>query len=165
MYNKNRLKGVILEIRKANIQDLESIQNLNNKLFNLELENYDNDLKAGWPLTHDGKKYFNDLIMNNIVFVATDNNKVIGYIAGRINQASGYTINKSAELENMYIDEDFRKHGIGAKLINEFKNVCENQSVKSIKVIASYKNEVAISFYKKHLFNNKDVVLTCDIKG
>ena len=45
-------------IRRANINDLNSIQELNNTLFDLEFNNYDDTLKQGWPFLKDGKEYF-----------------------------------------------------------------------------------------------------------
>ena len=36
-----------MEIRKATIEDLASIQKLNNSLFELEYENFDDTLKKG----------------------------------------------------------------------------------------------------------------------
>lgn len=38
-------------IRKANIEDLRTIQELNNKLFELEYNKFDSSLKVGWPFT------------------------------------------------------------------------------------------------------------------
>lgn len=47
-----------LIIRRATIDDLEIVQNLNNSLFELEKENYDPTLVTNWPLTVEGRKYF-----------------------------------------------------------------------------------------------------------
>ena len=44
-------------IRKATIEDLVSIQELNNSLFELEYENFDDTLKKGWTFEKEGKEY------------------------------------------------------------------------------------------------------------
>ena len=44
-----------LSIRKANINDLSYIQELNNNLFDLESENYDPTLVKDWAISNDGK--------------------------------------------------------------------------------------------------------------
>ena len=111
-----------LIIRKATIEDLNDIANLNNKLFKLEKENYDDTLVENWPLSEDGNEYFEDLIINQYVIVATINNKVIGYLAGSINEKGSYEEVQYGEINNMFIDEKYRKYGIGKKLINEFKD-------------------------------------------
>lgn len=74
-----------IEIRKATIDDLEAIQELNNDLFKLEKANYDTTLVIDWPFTETGKSYFIDLIHNHYVIVAEDNNIIIGYLAGSVN--------------------------------------------------------------------------------
>lgn len=42
-------------IRKANLEDLTSIQELNNSLFDLEYNNFDDTLKVGWPFEKEGE--------------------------------------------------------------------------------------------------------------
>ena len=49
-----------LSIRKANINDLSYIQELNNNLFDLGSENYDPTLVKDWAISNDGKMYFED---------------------------------------------------------------------------------------------------------
>ena len=57
-------------IRKATINDLSQIQELNNQLFELELANFDKHLIKGWPLSPEGKQYFQDAINEGYVIVA-----------------------------------------------------------------------------------------------
>ena len=152
-----------LIIRKATIEDLNDITNLNNKLFKLEKENYDNTLVENWPLSEDGNEYFEDLIINQYVIVATINNKVIGYLAGSINEKGSYKEVQYGEINNMFIDEKYRKYGIGKKLINEFKDYCKDNKIYNIKVEASYKNKGAIEFYHKNGFNEFNLTLTSKI--
>jgi hypothetical protein len=59
-----------IKIEKATMENLPDIQNLNNKLFELELQNFDPNLIPDWPLSDAGKKYFTDMIENNFVLVA-----------------------------------------------------------------------------------------------
>ena len=77
-------------IRIATINDLPFIQDLNNELFNLELQNYDNTLVKGWALSNEGKEYFEDLISNHYVIVALLNDMIVGYLAGSINDKGSY---------------------------------------------------------------------------
>lgn len=46
-----------ITIRKATIEDLVLIQELNNSLFELEYENFDDTLKKRWPFEKEGKEY------------------------------------------------------------------------------------------------------------
>lgn len=148
-----------VDIRKANINDLIHIQNLNNSLFNLEYNNYDSTLKLGWPFEKDGEEYFIDRIKNNLVFVAEIDEKIVGYLAGSVLEEMSYTIETFAELDNMCIDTNYRGYGIGSKLIDEFKNYCKNLGIENIKVTAYAQNKQAINFYMKNGFQDYNTTL------
>lgn len=144
-------------IKKATIENLEDILKLNNQLFELEYNNFDSSLKVGWPFEKEGIEYFSDMLNNHIVFIALVDNVIVGYLAGSINVQLPYVEKLVAELENMFILEDYRKYGIGTKLVNEFKNYCLENGMNEIKVTASAKNSNAINFYKKNGFDDFEV--------
>ena len=150
-------------IRKANIEDLEYIQKLNNELFDLELNNYDDTLIKDWPLSSNGKKYFEDLINNQYVIVATINNQIIGYLAGSINDKCTYENIQYGEINNMYIMSNYRGNKIGKRLIDEFKKYCKENNINNIIVTASYKNKSAINFYKNNGFEEFNLTLNSKI--
>ena len=131
-------------IRKAKLEDLTFIQELNNNLFDLEVNNFDDTLKLGWPFEKEGKEYFEYMIKNEIVFVAELEEKVVGYLAGSICEQISYITEKFAELDNMCINEEYRRFGIGTLLMNEFKKYCKENNIQNIKVTASAKNSKAI---------------------
>ena len=146
-------------IRKATINDLNSIQELNNSLFDLELNNFDDTLKQGWPFEKEGQDYFEDMIKNEIVFVAEVEEKIVGYLAGSICEQISYITETFAELDNMCINEEYRRFGIGTLLINEFKKYCKEKNIQNIKVTASAKNSRAIQFYIKNGFEDYNITL------
>lgn len=74
-----------IEIKRADITYLRDIQNLNNKLFELEYNNFDPALKVGWTFEQEGTKYITSMLNNQIVYIALDKNIVVGYLAGSIN--------------------------------------------------------------------------------
>ena len=146
-------------IRKATINDLNSVQELNNSLFDLEFNNFDDTLKQGWPFEKDGKEYFEYMIKNEIVFVAEVEEKVVGYLAGSICEQISYITETFAELDNMCIDEAYRRFGIGTLLMNKFKKYCKENNIQNIKVTASAKNSRAIQFYMKNGFEDYNITL------
>ena len=150
-------------IRKAQLEDLNIIQNLNNELFKLEKENYDSTLVRDWPLSEDGKQYFEDLIINHYVIVAIKDDKIVGYLAGSINEKGSYEEIQYGEINNMLIDNNFRGLGIGKLLIDKFKQYCKDNNINNLKVVASAKNTKAIKFYKNNGFNDFDITLTTKI--
>ncbi|MBQ3511549.1 MAG: GNAT family N-acetyltransferase [Bacilli bacterium] len=148
-----------LTIKKATIEDLNTIQDLNNKLFELEYNNFDPSLKIGWPYEIAGEEYFKDLIENQIIYLAIMNNEIVGYLAGSIHVEYSYNTNTLAELDNMFILEEYRKYGIGTKLFNEFKKHCKENNIQELKVTASSKNLNAIKFYQKNGFEEFETTL------
>lgn len=146
-------------IKRANIENLEDIQKLNNHLFELEYENFDPSLKVGWPFEKEGTEYFSDMLNNEVVFIAIVDDMMVGYLAGSINVESSYVTKSLAELDNMFILEEYRKYGIGTKLINEFKSHCTKIGIQEMKVTASAKNSNAISFYRKNGFDDYEITL------
>ena len=147
-------------IKKATIDDLNKIQNLNNELFKLEKENYDSTLVLNWPLTEEGKNYFKNLIINDYVVVALIDNEIVGYLAGTINDKGSYEEIQYGEINNMLVNSNYRGYGIGKKLIDAFKSHCKENNIFHLKVTASFKNINAIEFYKKNGFEEFDLTLT-----
>lgn len=150
-------------IRKANIDDLYEIQKLNKELFELESNNFDSTLITDWPLTQEGKEYFENAIKKDIVLVAYVDKQIVGYLAGILNSQYSYNSIVQAELGNMCIMNEFRKLGIGSKLFEEFKKICKENKINEIKVVASYNNLNAIDFYKRNGFKEAELILKQNI--
>lgn len=152
-----------IKIRKATIQDIDSIIKLNKILFDLEYKNFDNTLDTERPLSNEWMSYFKDSIVNNITLVATIDDNIVGYMTWNLNSQYLYNTVKQAELNNMCIIDEYRKLWIGTKLITEFKKICKDNNIQEIKVIASYENISAINFYKKNGFNESELTLKIKI--
>jgi diamine N-acetyltransferase len=150
-------------IKKAEIVDLECIQNLNNDLFELEYASFDPDLILGWPYTTEGKEYFTDIIEHNICYISLKDKVIVGYLAGRLKIDNSYISKITAELENMCILDSCRGLGIGNLLMNEFIKVCKQNDIERIIVTASSKNSNAIEFYKKQGFTDYNRTLKINI--
>jgi len=144
-------------IKRASLDNIKEIQELNNQLFELEYNNFDSALRVGWPFEKDGEEYFAYMLNNEIVLIAITDNNIIGYLAGSINCQSSYVTKSLAEIDNMFVIEEYRKIGLGSKLINEFKKYCFDLGIEEIKVTASAKNINAINFYKKNGFDDFEV--------
>ena len=64
-----------------------------------------------------------------------------------------------AELESVYVLDEFRGRGIGRKLMDNFFVWCQEKDVERVKIEASSKNSDGIRFYKRHGFNDYDLIL------
>ena len=156
------MKNIV--IRQATLNDLQSIQYLNYELFKLEKENFDSTLIIDWPLSEEGKSYFENLIKNEYVIIAVEDENIIGYLAGTINEKGSYELLQYGEINNMLVDNSYRGSGIGKQLINCFKEYCKTKNITNLKVVASAKNINAIEFYKKQGFKNFDITLTMNME-
>lgn len=136
-------------IKQATIANLRDIQILNNKIFEYEYNGWDKDLKLGWPFDNAGKDYFINMINNHIVYVAFDDNKPVGYLAGNTKAENAYLTIKVAEIDNMFVDDKYRGKSVGTMLIDSFKKYCIEKGISTFKVNASAPNTKAIEFYKK----------------
>ena len=148
-----------VEIRKATIKDLNMIRKLNNSLFELEYNNFDDTLKLNWPMEQEGEEYFTDMINNEIVLVAQVDDKVVGYLAGSICEPISYITETFAELDNMCINDEYMRCGIGTLLMQKFKEYCREKNIQNIRVTASAKNNRAIQFYIKNGFEDYNITL------
>ena len=153
-----------ITIRKANIVDLKTIQTLNLKLFEKENKEFDESLDVKWTFSEEGTKYFLDRITRGFAIIAESNNAPVGYLVGGEAESPSYrTIEKIAEIDNMFVLEEFRQKGIGKKLFDAFLEWCRKNGYQKLKVEASAKNKGAIGFYKKLGFSDYTVSLEKDI--
>ena len=146
-------------IRKAILDDLETIQQLNYELFVLESNNFDDTLIVDWSLSDDGRQYFISSINNDITLVAVVNNKIVGYIIGSLDTEGAYNNIKQAELNNMYVLEEYRSIGVGGRLFDELKKLFIENGMQEVKVVADCKNVKAVNFYKKNGFSESEITL------
>lgn len=151
-----------MDIRRANIDDLRKIQELNNELFDLELNSCDYTLVKDWPLSIDGEEYFKDLILKDYVYVCVDEGIVVGYLAGSIVDVS-YIKNKYAEVNNMCVSDKCRGKGVGHLLLEAFKSDVKDLGIMELRVTASSKNSNARSFYERNDFKEFEVTYRMEL--
>lgn len=149
-----------VKIQFATTQNLKDIQDLNHQLCIKENKEFDPTINPDYPIQKSGEKYFKDRIKNDCALIAIVDNKIVGYLIGAISEIEDYrNISKIAEAENMFVLEDYRKLGIGKKLLQEFTKWCKSKKAKRIKAIASAQNIRAIEFYHREGFEDYDLVL------
>jgi GNAT superfamily N-acetyltransferase len=97
---------------------------------------------------------------DGVIFVAEDNNKIIGYLAGDIKNATSWRKKmKIVEGESMFVLPEYRSQGIGSKLFEEFFKWAKEKGATRVSLTASFANVKAIKFYKKLGFKEYDLVL------
>lgn len=132
-------------IREAKPKDISAVLQLIRELADFEREpkavvNTESELH---------QHIFKDKICNAIV--ADDNNEIIGF-ALYYNSYSTWK-GKCLYLEDLYVQEARRKHGVGALLFEKIISIAEYQKVRRLEWLVLDWNQPAIQFYKKYEAN------------
>lgn len=90
---------------------------------------------------------------NNKLFIAIDDNNIIGYIYIKLISTDGIDNNKELLIDALYIEEDYRNKGIATSLINKVKEYSINNNIKYISINVLDKNIKAKNLYNKLGFN------------
>lgn len=139
-------------IRKANYTDLPSLIGLLKILFSLERD-----------FTVDEIKQRNGLEMmladceNRCVMVADLNNLIVGMCTAQIliSTAEGGYI---ALIEDLVVEEDYRREGIGKGLLLSIESWAIEQGAKRIQLLADRNNTPALKFYNNMSWNNTQLI-------
>jgi len=100
---------------------------------------------------HAVKKKYSKLILNelkenpDLSFVATDNEKVVGYIQADIHD-------DEAVLEDIAVAKEYQRKNIGKSLLDKELNALKRKRAKIVHAEVHYKCASAIPFYYKHNF-------------
>jgi GNAT superfamily N-acetyltransferase len=158
-----------VEIRAAEVKEIDNVLKLNYELFKLEFSKYDKTFNLEWTFSDKGKKYFADKINkdNMCLFIAISDDQTIGYLSAALYKESEYrkAMPIMAELESFFVLEKYRNAGVGSRLFKAFCEWCKSKNVGRLRVQASANNIKAIEFYKKNGFNEYDLILETDIKN
>ncbi len=151
-------------IVQANIDDLERVQCLNFSLFKKEYDEYDPSFDLSWTMWPLWKAYFRSSILDSdacCLVARYHDTTIVWYLVGWIKKTQNpcRTLNKQAELENMYIMPDHRWQHVWSQLVSLFIEWAREHGVDNICVTASQANKEAIAFYKKQGFRDYDVTL------
>ena len=90
---------------------------------------------------------------DSIIFVAVVEDEIVGYIYGYVQNDNKIKIELEAYIDSLFVDEEYRKQGIGNNLINKFIEEAKYRGVKYIYVENKVDNEIARFLYEKLDFN------------
>ena len=92
-------------------------------------------------------------------WIATEDNKIIGTIGIKNEQGK-------ARISRMYISKDYRRKGLGKKLMSLALNYCKNNYKEGF--LSTYKQMNSVDFYKKMGFSitkESGDVITMELKN
>ncbi|MEO9804225.1 MAG: GNAT family N-acetyltransferase [Reichenbachiella sp.] len=134
---KNRLN-----IKIANDDDFNSIYNFVNELeqtvFNVE----------------DLKRAFESNVNNpdHIYLIAEMNDEPVGYLSCHSQLLLHHGGQKIAEIQEMYVNPESRKNGIGKGLVDELKRIAKLKEIEQLEVTSNNKRGDTHRFYEREKF-------------
>lgn len=134
-------------IRRATHGDVMVMSNLLGQLFKIE-KNFHSDI-------HKHEKGLSLLLSrweDAVVLVAEYNQKVVGMVTAQV-LISTVEGDKVALLEDLVVDEKFRKLGIGKMLIDAMEETIAKKGLKRMQLLADIQNLPAHKFYNKYGWN------------
>lgn len=136
-----------------------------NELLTLLIENeakYNENINKNYIVNNWFENLYN--MENNVLYVAKENEEIVGYIYCKINTGeNGLTNNLEALIDGLYVLEEYRKKGIATALINKAKQWCRNKNVKYIMINVLEDNKTALNLYSKLNFNDYEKTLRFNI--
>lgn len=153
----------MINIRKAKIEDLENIKDLN-KAVMVNNPLFDEDIKEDFAHTSLGTEYFIKSIENKggIFLLAEENNQLVGYINGNPMEVA-YRKSRYFEIENLGVISQLKGKGIGTRLLEEFAKAVKSKNFEKIYLNCYFKNTEALNFYRSRGFKEIDLCLEKEI--
>lgn len=139
-------------IRQINKYDVRSICRLQEQLF-------EEDVIHGFvPETAEEI----EKSIDSYFFVAEINDEIIGFICGKVHISDGLAIipkgENYLEIENLYVAPEFRKRGVGGKLVDELLIKAREVEVSYALLYSATKDIHGIlKFYERHNFQSWNV--------
>ena len=146
-------------IRKAKISDFQGIHNLIMQVHRLHVNERNDIYKDVDPM--DFEEFRTELSnSNNIYLIAELENEIVGICFSQIKEISNNKIMKNRKIlhiENICVDENHQKKGIGKKLYKQIVQLAKEKNIDNIELMVWGFNENAIKFYKNLGMNIKNL--------
>jgi len=139
---------------------LNEIPEINKMLTDLiqdERKNYDSNINENYKVQEFYEKFIDN--EDKIILVARDNDIILGYVYGFIQDNGNLFNNKIAQLDALFVNEQYRGNGIARSLMKEFINWTREKEVAYVELSVCKDNTNAISLYENEGFGIDKIVL------
>jgi len=141
-----------IKIAKAEKEDIKDIVNIWTETIDWHSQ-FDED----FTLDKEGKTNFSFMVSkalyepSQVVYVAKSEDKVIGFLFGYTKKHSGFFKKRViAHISDIAVDEDFRRLGVGSKLMEKFeKDFARENQADELTLYVHLLNEPGVQFYEK----------------
>ena len=137
-------------IRKAKLNDFSGIHKLIMQLHKLHVSKRNDIYKDIDPMNFE--EFKTELSnSNNIYLIAEFENEIVGICFSQIKEILNNKIIKNRKIlhiEDICVDENYQKKGIGKKLYNQILELAKEKNIDDIELMVWGFNENAIKFYE-----------------
>ncbi|UOQ86612.1 GNAT family N-acetyltransferase [Gracilibacillus salinarum] len=142
-----------VKITKCTQKDLPLLQEISIETFQQTFkdQNSPENMKAYIESAFDSNQLETELAnASTAFFFVYINQEVAGYLKINTDEAQSEKMGKdSLEIERIYIQDPFQKHGVGRSLLNKAVTIAKERNKSFVWLGVWEKNENAISFYKR----------------
>ena len=149
---------MMIEIKQGTTENIDLIQSLWEKLRQLHFELSPHFKDRFENMSWDKRKHMLFEKSKDILFeyvIDTNANQIIGYCISTIANHD----NKSGEIDSIYIDDAYRKLGIGKQLIKNAISWFNINHIETQKILVGVGNEQVLNFYSQFDFYPVHIVL------
>ena len=143
-------------IRKAKVKDVVGLAK-----FGVKLIKYHHKLDPYEAPAEDIEKvylsYFKKCIHSNkkLLLVAVEGDKIIGYTLGSLTLRSPvFKLREIGYIDDMFIDEEYRKNGIAQKFLDELFLWFKGKDVSNVEVTVHTENDIGKKAWAKYGFKD-----------
>ena len=124
----------------------------------------DKTIDAEWPAKHAAQR-FSETISDpaRLVLAARHAAEIVGSLSGTLDAATAMRPIRVATLISMYVHPRYRRSGVGARLVEQFRAWAQEMNATRITVTAYTTNEAAIRFYRRAGFMPYALTLEADL--
>jgi ribosomal protein S18 acetylase RimI-like enzyme len=133
---QRKVEEITMIIRKATIEDVQSVLVLVYKLMECHLQ-FDEYYKLGSNSHASYSEYFDSMVRSEdaVVIVAEANGIIVGYLAAKIEERPPvFEEDKRGYLDSAYVLDNYRGQGIGRKLTEKALEWFKNKGIKHVEL-------------------------------
>lgn len=158
-----------MEIREAKIEDLEQIISIQEQISRIHYENRPDIFKYKSKIEIENVTIDTINDKDKKCIIATDDTlKIYGLLICKIKYIKEHINLKDARtlwIEDIGVDEKYRKKGIGKQLLKEAEKIAKKLKCKRIELNCWNFNKDAINFYKSIGMNTQRKIMEKEIGG
>ena len=137
-----------MKIRKAEEKDIEVLADLTVRLKKLN-EEFDPMLKVVDDALDLARDYMKKCVSDSLVLVGEDGGKIVAFIKADMRNRVFYTPNKEGVITEFYVMPEYRRKGVGEKIIEECANQLHKMGAQLVTAKFPTQNRFAADFYEK----------------